>query len=87
MMSSADKGIKFWYKNLDWDILELLLVWVDKENLIEFSFDYSTLLIHILCLLLFMNSHVSLLVIPQFSKKKKKKINNDLVILTVSWHR
>ena len=34
---------------------------------IEFSFDYGTLLIHILCLLLFMDSCISLLVIPQFS--------------------
>jgi len=36
-MSSANKGIEFWYKDLDWDILELLLVWVDKENLMDFS--------------------------------------------------
>jgi len=49
------------YKNLDWDILELLLVWVDKENLIEFPFDCYTLLIHILYLLLFIKSHISLL--------------------------
>ena len=37
MMSSADKEIKFWYKDLDWGVLELLLVWVDKENSMEFS--------------------------------------------------
>jgi len=36
-MSSTNKGIKFWYKDLDWDVLELLLVRVDKENSIEFS--------------------------------------------------
>ena len=51
-------------KDLDWDILELFLVQVDKENLMEFSFDYSTLLIHLLCLLLFINSCASLLVVP-----------------------
>ena len=27
-------------KDLDWDILELLLVWVDKENLIEFLLNF-----------------------------------------------
>ena len=36
-MSSANKGIKFWYKDLDWDVLELLLVQVDKKNSMEFS--------------------------------------------------
>ena len=46
-MSSADKEIEFWYKVLDCDGLGLLLVQVDKENLIEFSFVYYTLLIHI----------------------------------------
>jgi len=30
-MNSADERIEFWYKNLDWDVLELLLVQVDKE--------------------------------------------------------
>ena len=35
-MSGANKRIKFWCKNLDWDVLELLLVWVDKKNSIEF---------------------------------------------------
>ena len=49
-----------WCKDLDWDILELLLVWVDKENSIEFPFNCGTLLIHLLCLLLFINSHASL---------------------------
>ena len=46
-------------KNLDCGALDLLLVHVDKENSIEFLLDCSTLLIHILCLLLFINSHVS----------------------------
>ena len=49
--------------DLAWGNLITLLVWVDKENSIEFSFDYSTLLIHILCLLLFINSHISLLIV------------------------
>jgi len=46
-------------KNLDCGALELLLVWVDKENSIEFSFNCCTLLIHILYLLLFIKSHTS----------------------------
>jgi len=46
-------------KNLDWNTLELLLVQVDKENLMEFSFDFGILLIYVLCLLLFMKSHAS----------------------------
>jgi len=54
----------------------------------EFSFDYSTLLIHLLCLLLFINSCASLLVVPSCTstiflikrKEKKKKINNDLAV-------
>jgi len=46
-------------KNLGQDALELLLVQVDKENSMEFSFDFGTLLIHILCLLLFTKSHAS----------------------------
>jgi len=46
-------------KNLDCDILELLLVWVDKENSIEFSFDYYILLIHTLYLLIFIKSYAS----------------------------
>jgi len=36
-MSSTNKEIEFWCKNLDWDVLELLLVRVDKENSMEFS--------------------------------------------------
>ena len=46
-MSSANEGIEFWCKALDYDNLGLLLVWVDKENLIEFLFVCYTLLIHI----------------------------------------
>ena len=53
-------GIEFWCKNLDCGALDLLLVHVDKENSIEFLLDCSTLLIHILCLLLFINFHASL---------------------------
>jgi len=47
MMSSADEGIEFWYKALGCDNLGLLLVWVDKENSIEFSFICYTLLIYV----------------------------------------
>ena len=59
-------------KNLGQDVLELLLVQVNKENLMEFSFDFGTLLIHILCLLLFTKSCASplgcsTLYIQQFS--------------------
>jgi len=61
MISSAGKKIKFWYKNLDCGTLELLLVQVDKKNLIEFPLDCYTLLIHILYLLLFIKSCTSLL--------------------------
>ena len=46
-------------KNLDCDVLELLLVQVDKENSIKFLFNYYILLIHILYLLLFIESHTS----------------------------
>ena len=54
----------------------------------EFSFDYSTLLIYLLCLLLFINSHTSLLVVPSCTstnflikrKEKKMKINNGLAV-------
>ena len=60
-MSSADEGIEFWCKNLNCNILELLLVQVDKKNSIEFSFDCYILLIYILYLLLFIKSHASLL--------------------------
>ena len=28
------------YKDLDWDTLELLLVWVDKENSMEFPLNF-----------------------------------------------
>ena len=58
-MSSASEEIKFWYKNLDYNILELLLVWVDKKNLIEFLFNCYTLLIYNLYLLLFIKSCAS----------------------------
>jgi len=40
---------------------EPLLVQVDKKNIIEFPFDYYTLLIHILYLLLFIKFYISLL--------------------------
>ena len=64
----------------------------------EFSFDYGTLLIHLLCLLLFINSRASLLVVHTFTnflikrKEKKKKMNNDLaifgcVIITMGSHK
>jgi len=48
-------------RTLDSDTLDLLLVQVDKENLIEFPFNCGTLLIYALCLLLFISSYVSLL--------------------------
>jgi len=47
-------------------MLELLLVQVDKKNSMEFSFDYGILLIHLLCLLLFINSCTSLLVVLSY---------------------
>jgi len=53
--------LDLFYKNLDYDTLELLLVQVDKKNSIEFPFDCCTLLIHILYLLLFIKSHTSFL--------------------------
>jgi len=54
----------------------------------EFSFDYGILLIHLLCLLLFINSYTSLLVVPSHAstnflikrKEKEKKINNNLAV-------
>jgi len=48
----------------------------------EFSFDYGTLLIYLLCLLLFINSHTSLLVVPSYAstnfliKRKEKEKEN-----------
>ena len=39
-MSGANKEIEFWCKDLDWDVLELLLVWVDKENSMEFLLNF-----------------------------------------------
>jgi len=80
--------IQLWCSNLAWDDLIALLVWVDKENSIEFSFDYGTLLIHLLCLFLFINSHAPLLVVPSYTstnflikrKEKKKKMNNNLAV-------
>jgi len=50
--------------DLVWDDLITLLVWVDKENSIEFSFAFCTILIHILYLLLFTKFHISLLSHP-----------------------
>jgi len=52
-------GIEFWCKDLGRDTLELLLVQVDKENLIEFLFICCILLIHILYLSLFIKFRVS----------------------------
>ena len=40
MDSAQEMDIEFWYKDLDWDVLELLLVWVDKENLMEFPLNF-----------------------------------------------
>jgi len=66
----------------------------------EFSFDYGTLLIHLLCLLLFINSCASLLVVSSHTstnflikrKEKKMKMNNNLaifgcVIITMGSHK
>ena len=77
-------------KNLDWDVLEPLLVWVDKENSIESSFNLYKLLIH----LLLFTSIYKVPWVPFYStvlhvwsfgklkeKKMKNKINNDLAIL------
>jgi len=48
----------------------------------EFLFDYSTLLIHLLCLLLFINSYASLLVVSSctstnFLIKRKENENEN----------
>ena len=40
MDSAQEVDIKFWCKDLDWDVLELLLVWVDKENSMEFLLNF-----------------------------------------------
>ena len=49
------------YKDLDWDILELLLVWVNKENLMEFplNFLYYLYNYYIVCILSSHSSHVT----------------------------
>ena len=31
---------KYYYSDLAWDDLDTLLIWVDKENSIEFPFDF-----------------------------------------------
>ena len=48
-------------KNLDWDVLELLLVWVDKENLIELllNFLYYLYNYYMVCALSSHSSHVT----------------------------
>jgi len=48
-------------KNLDWDILELLLVWVDKKNSMEFllNFLYYLYNYYIVCALSSHSSHVT----------------------------
>jgi len=48
-------------KDLDWDILELLLVWVDKENLMEFllNFLYYLYNYYMVCTLSSHSSHVT----------------------------
>ena len=38
--STQEVDIEFWCKNLDWNILELLLVQVDKENSMEFPLNF-----------------------------------------------
>ena len=88
MPKAKEKGRSSVYSDLAWGNLITLLVQVDKENSIEFSFNCGTLLIHLLCLLLFKNSCTSpfghsILYIPNFlikRKEKKKKINNDLAV-------
>jgi len=57
-MSSANEGIEFWYNNLAWDDLDTLLVWVDKENLMEFLAYSWSYLYTILTLTLASISHV-----------------------------
>ena len=73
------------YKNLDCNALKLLLVWVDKKNSIESSFDCYTLLIHILYLLLFIKFHTSslshsLLYIHWFPNSIKRKRKRKEII-------
>jgi len=46
ILLSSGNGL--YCKDLDYGTLELLLVQVDKKNLIEFPFNCYTLLIHIL---------------------------------------
>jgi len=54
-------GDSIMYKDLDWDILELLLVWVNKENLMEFplNFLYYLYNYYIVCILSSHSSHVT----------------------------
>ena len=63
------------YKNLNCSVLELLLVQVNKENLIEFPFDCYTLLIYILYLLLSIKSCISLLSHSCYESPKQEKVS------------
>jgi len=49
------------YKDLDWDVLELLLVWVNKENSMEFllNFLYYLYNYYMVCALSSHGSHVT----------------------------
>ena len=61
MMSSTNEGIEFWYKALGCDDLGLLLVWVDKENSMEFplNFLYYLYNYYIVCALSSRSSHMT----------------------------
>ena len=61
MDSAQEVDIKFWCKDLDWDVLELFLVWVDKENSIEFllNFLYYLYNYYMVCVLSSYGSHVT----------------------------
>jgi len=61
MNSVQEVDIKFWCKDLDWDVLELLLVWVDKENSMEFllNFLYYLYNYYMVCILSSYSSHVT----------------------------
>jgi len=59
--SAQEVDIEFWCKDLDWDVLELLLVWVDKKNSMEFllNFLYYLYNYYMVCALSSHGSHVT----------------------------
>ena len=61
MDSAQEVDIEFWYKALDCDDLGLLLVWVDKENSMEFLLIFLHYLYnyYMVCALSSHSSHVT----------------------------